>query len=726
MNPAQNRADSAFKTSLSAPRGGNNPGVVNPQGYNTFSRGRHRLSTQRFADVLPIYMQKEIEGNKAFVRANHRLRTDTLNSIVYTDVMRQQSFFQVPWSAILPNSWEALYREPIEGEDITYIDVAPVISIRSLLSFVAKHMRRVTSDLSTSALIFGGPQAADMINAALSFNLIFGNNSLLKNLGCSLPFRKEFDDLYSRVVDMLLESQEGYVTLLDSSGYPVRIPIQEITTLSQAYNYLDDYVYTAFEAASTLMQTGIQITQHPYGFGSGDGTTPTWSGYTYAELDNHPAMKAFVDDFIALVGKIEEYIDGSEVVRYIDLKPVMAYQSIVHQFFTDPNIDSVFTSKMYFSNLRSMILDSAYPSIQWTANSQNPFGNMFRSGIPVGFNQNGNTYNYDAFAGVYLAAAFPENYYDQTTLDYDRFNLWMRGSRIFAMCSALFGIARSMKQGDYFTSLRTRPLAVGNVDIQVSSSNKVSVIDVNSSLWVQRFLNAVNRIPSTIYDYIKKLTGVEPSVQESRPNFIVSETVRIGGMEVENTAENQGDVVTLFRSSDSRNMYEVFIDEPSFIIGLSSFYHDVCYPDATDKIFFMDDRLQWFNHFLQHAGDQTVLGAELATPINMDGYDEDSIVGFSTRYSEFRNSFSEATGAFASGDLPTWAILYERPKYNALGRVSDDVISPAFIRFGNHQIDLLFKSITGKNNASRYHFVIDTYFDDVVNSRQAAFPGLDG
>ena len=131
-NPSTSRVVSGNQTGTSPQGSLNNPRTANRESYNTFNRSRKRLSTQLFNQVQPMYCQAQIEGDVSRLQVSHDLRSYTLKSPLLSDVQMHRTFFQVPWSAIMPNTWENLYRQPIKGSDIDYTKVAPVVYDYSL------------------------------------------------------------------------------------------------------------------------------------------------------------------------------------------------------------------------------------------------------------------------------------------------------------------------------------------------------------------------------------------------------------------------------------------------------------------------------------------------------------------------------------------------------------------------------------------------------------------
>ncbi len=714
-NPSTSRVVSGNQTGTSPQGGLNNPRTANRESYNTFNRSRKRLSTQLFNQVQPMYCQAQIEGDVARLQVSHDLRSYTLKSPLLSDVQMHRTFFQVPWSAIMPNTWENLYRQPIKGSDIDYANTAPILydyTLNDLCYFCKPYSSCFNNSSSVSwAVPSNKSKLVESIYLGALISRIFSRNSLLKNLGITLPLEEYGDNIVSFWVDNLLKAAHNEVNNLptsssstssitavasfdydDIAGNSHVVKLDRNLTLSQLYNAFQDIADNplslnfSFPLDSSSAETNLYFPD----------TAVT--DITNLSADNY--MKAMAPNSYAYYNYTGS--DEQPGLKAINIMPLIAYQLIAAQYYSNPNIDECYTAKDWLNRMRGYV--------EVMRNRINAmYGEDF---LPSSFTQNGVPYYYDVFAGINLQNILS---LVEMLFDFDESK-----AAFVNFLTALFAPARSLRRGDYFVNSRTQPLAVGDVNVTVSD-NKVSAIDMNKSMWVQRFLNAVNRASQNIYEYIQSLAGVTPARIAPQPNFICDESFRIGNFEVENTADEQGKVVTLFRNADSRYMYEVFIDEPSFIIGVNSFNMDFAYPTSTDKTWYMKDRLEWFNSFMQHAGDQAVELCELKTPSEPSEYYDGKTFGYQLRYAEFKNSISQATGGFldSSTDLDSWSAIMDTADYSRT-----DVISSEFIRNRNEDFDKFYSSLTGSNPTTRFHFIIAQNIQNMVNSKQEAYPTL--
>ena len=692
-------SNTAQSSPVSPERNRNQAVPVNREGYNTFDKSRLNLYTQRFSEVCPCYFDDVVEGDNIINQATQDVRTFALRSPLMNNLKMYRSFYYVPLSAIAPRSWEYLQRQPIKGDDITFTEYdisASVYELNALLSMLLDRAKYPVDKVGVASVTYAST------TLFILGSLLYSNSGLLKRLGYTSPFCNVDNNVYDRIFG-------EFVTAFAKGGdYPKGLTLSytkennNIVTITcgecspgEVFNFISAGLFYGTLSVGTTV----------------DPEATVWPGLHDALTD---ITNNFTDPGYSSPHKLNS-------VR-VSLRGCVAYQTIMAQFFTSSVVDSVYNCKSFSDTLCTFMRDTierATGSVPITSSKVN--------GVDV---------YYDAFAGrfwrglkdaVNTVSGEFLNSFSSFVNNVDRF------SRIY---QALFAVGHSLRFGDYFTSARTRPLAVGDTSISVNN-NQISVVDVNRSLWYQRFLNAVNRGRQDIYDYLKQMTGVEPAHHMAEPVPLVSEAYNIGGMEVENTAERQGSIVTLLRNSESRYQYKFMAKEQGVIIGVTYFSLLSVYQNSTLRSYFASDRLDYFNSFLQNAGDQAVMFRELfSSPFGQaDAVDTyvSAVFGYQQRYAEFKNAISTASGGFVDGSLPGWSILYNPSPFSdsirnvplTLGIVAKGfTLDSAFLRNFDNSFDSLFESLTGVNMSNRFHFIISTYFNNPVNSKQKKVQSL--
>lgn len=729
-NPSTSRAECNYHAGLVNQDSKNQPQTSNRESYNTFDKRHSVADTQLFDEVRPFYMNQANSGDVKRARMVNNDWSPVTKSQILTDIKKHRALFQVPWSVLMPNTWEYLYREPVQGEDINWLDVAPLISIS-----VIKRIIGGIFDVDDSVGSASGATPLDssiegLIKRVWLFYNMFGASGIPNTLGCRIfgesffDFNRNSDSLaYDATLDFSPSSVFNRLCVFLSGGMKINVAntAYTISILNSLFSYLPDSVLN--NAVSTDRYSfKVITTSEAFNFirdfiwYSKSGSLSCLVNYDSSMLggsDTNPDKHVFnaianfifygvsnYDTTIEDIGFSQKYklisdkLDAVPEDFTYNLMPVLAYQSVWHQFFTNDRIDPVYSASAFAKNMLSAVYALNSASLPTVAN----------------FTVNGVTVPYDYCSAALISNIFTttRNFGNVAWLDY--FN-------------EIFSMRPSMRGSDYFTSMRTQPLAVGNVDVTINA-NKVSAIDINQSLWYQRFLNAVNRTKQSIYDYLQSITGVLPQRREPQPNFIAEEVFNIAGVQIDNNAENQGSIVSILRNSQSNYIYDIFIDEPSFIIGVDSYSCNFVYPDSSNRISLMSDRLDWFNDFMQHIGDQDVKAFELFTPA--DSTQLLAPIGYQLRYAEFKNMISRAAGGFLVGDtdLASWLMLYEPYGSKTWPTVTMQRISPYFIRNHCSDFDKFFGSLTGANPSNRYHVIKYTYIDEIDNSKQQSYPSL--
>lgn len=694
-NPSLSSADCNYHAGLVNQDGLNNPKTANQESYNTFDRSRINYQTQQFQTLQPCTVMAEISGNHARIKTRQDLRTYTLKSPLLSPTRLTRSFFQVPFSALMPNTWEYIVRQPVKGEDIVYSDVAPLLNIQKLKDFLitaSNGYARVTYDSGTA-----NQYLREFMLAFQLCDSMFGSGGLVATMGYRFPGSVTRDKLLSAWVDAFYEA---VATL---SGYD-----GTVGSGAGSFSFIDadgNQLLFNTETFSKVDLLSWMRDAYLYFFDTGEDNFKLL-GFTPSAEDFFNSVKSAT---VALLSGLSNSIVVPEEHKTLDCKPFIAYQCIAAQFYSNSHVDDIYTSKMWQENALSYVYDSV--------------GNFYVfAPTDYFFTVNGVSVLYDAYSGVFFSAALAGSLVDT----FDSGGFTEVGVSLCYLWN-LFQMKSSMRYGDYFTSGRVQPLAVGDVNAAVggeTGSLYVSAVDVNQSLWMQRFLNAVNRTRQNIQDYLQSLTGVRPQRVPPQPNFICTESFNVGNFEVENTAEDQGNVVTLLRNSESRFMYDAYFDEPSIIVGVDSFAVQMAYPFASLKIYDENDRLDWFNNFMQHVGDQSITMHELFAGSQASAFQPDDIFAYQLRYAQFKFGISMASGGFTDGSLPSWAVLFDDFGFGNKPQVYFGHISSYFLRNHNCDFNQLYASLTGNSNSSFFHFIKSLYFGDYVNSKQQAYPSL--
>lgn len=487
-------------------------------------------------------------------------------------------------------------------------------------------------------------------------------------------------------------------SLFSSSSLPAQLGFSMQETLNSKQTSFDFY-FNSF--ASTLY--GLDDPSLTFTFPDGSTTTINDSvplsvyvdflRQNYIYLTNVAAT-----DKIDLVHFTNWYTNNEYFLQvwsgiYLNVSRILAYKLSCSQFYVNTKIDPIYNAQIYRDNYFFLLkqLASAY----------------------------GITLNYESFTrnGISVPYDFFSRHYHDLIFRSTNFEV-VNDSRINAIADIVhyvFSYNRVLKFGDYFTSSRTQPLGTdvnGQMDAPVVG-NKVAAIDMSKSIVMQRFLNNVVKLGNDFGEYLRGIFGREPSPDYHFPKFIAHQEFDVSGFEVANsTKTDQGHMVTNLQSGSDKYAFEVTIDMPCILLGISNFNCPRLYGNARPRFLFHKDRFDMFNPMLQYIGDQPLHRIEL----NTDSEGADEVFGYNSRNSEYKQSFSVASGGFLY-ELPSWTFVADfGPDYAAIPKNHQGA---EFIRVYPFEFDRFFASLSGLSLSQAFHFIV-VYNNKVMASRPMA------
>lgn len=646
-----------------------------PRTRSTFPLSYHFMDTHRFGEYHPHYVEDGVKGDVLPIRSSHNVMSFTLKSPLMQDISLKKDYFSVPMEAILPLNWWKFFENPVRGDDVLS-DVGP--TVENFWSTVATDFTNLYNALST-ILQDSSQGNSTVIQSLLRFLIIgeyfYSNGSLMTSLGChGSPYcvitksgqQVSYDQFFDSMITTLLNvSSSSFVLYVDGYSY-------EVAPDSEAFKRNGKI---SFRHALSLMRDNLTFT-----IGSVTTSVPLGSPL-YTEFSKYT-------------------ISPRSASVPFNLSRLWAYQLVCAHYYSNDHIDFIYSADLFRQligfYLKQISTTGGYAS------------NMF-------FTYNGVSFMYDMLSAKVFGFIFalPTSANANAILTT---TVTGRPYGFLGYASALFGYRRSLRYQDYFTGSRAQPLAVGSTGVSVVN-NTVDVVDVTRNIQRQRFLNAVNRVRHTAEGYLKGIFGGElPAPDYHNPFFLAHTDDTVYGQETENTgAAQMSDALAItsnLRSNGSRYMFEINVDRPSVIIGIS--YYDIprVYTKSVERSFFHVDRFDMFNPFMQFIGDQPVYLQELGIDSN-NALNSMSNFSYSLRHMEYKQRFNQAAGGFVE-NLPGFAFL-------ALdNRGSQVTINPDWIRSVASEFDNFYVSLNGWSLGSYFHFIVDT-FNDCSGSRPMSY-----
>ena len=598
-------------------------GLNQPQESAHTGRSRvkmHQLKAQtcRFGEYKPHFVMDVVPDDRHFsLRSSQTSRSYTLQAPLMQNISLNRDYFVVPLQSLLPFNFDKFIMPPKNGNDVDASKVGFTISgdnVAEIFYLLINFWKEEYGTLNGFRCL-----------AILS--MFFSRDSLLFNLEYDFAryLPDDFDDYIERVFYCI------------GSGSAL---VRDEGRMFRSYNLASVDGFRSF--LLELMENPALAV---------DSFDITWRSVPPG-LGDVPSLS--VEDF--------------------NLARVLAYQLVCAHFYSNDNVDFVYSADLFRSYVASLcraVLDTDY-SVTWNGMK-----------IPLDFCSAG------VLGRCLLTACQNISSGDGSDAEFGIFGL--------------FAYRRSLRFVDYFTGAKTKPLA--SVDVNFSVNNGVaSAVDVTRSIQLQRFANAVQKTGRKLSEYVKSLFGASMHYDYHEPMYLGHTSDKVYTSETENTGAAQlsdsNSTTAVMRSNSSRYAFEFDSDCYGVVLGIS--YYDVerLYVGGISPFTKMKDRYDYFIPQMQFIGDQPIYRNELPwfhTEVGSDQYGRDAIFGYCLRDMQYKTLVSHVSGGFVR-NLPGWSF------HSALTRAS--VINADVIRSRPEELDELYVSLTGVSLSSYFHFIL--------------------
>lgn len=616
-----------------------------PRNRSNFDLSHHHMTTLRFGEIAPFFNLEAVNNDKITLRSQHDLSTFTLKSPILSNIRMRKDYFSVPMESILPFNWDKIITNPLFGDDVDADSCNCVVDLSNLKPLFDS----IASNITTTAYT---TKPLGFLNALSILELFFSKGSLLARFGYN----------FSNLVKV---KYGGKTYDIDSF---VDLIYNMIFTNSGSINiqYFNDEYQVITKSFPVNESTDVRIF-HDFVL------THVLDASQVVNIFEEETPQFSTIEFQYLLGAPDA--SNSYYTKY-NIAPVAAYQLCCAHFMSNDKVDYIYSAELYRQLMHSLSDD-----------------------YDQTFVYNGVRTPYDYLSGYFINNCL--SFIDGNTDD----NKAIKG---MLYIQNLLGFRRSLRYVDYFTSAKTHPLALGDTSVQVSTTDKVDVVDITRNIQIQRFLNFANRAGRKFEEYISKLNGKYVAPDYHNPQYLGGTIDRIYNSKVENTSNDQfikaNSVTSTFGANSENFAFSFDCDRPSIILGLVSFDIVRAYANSVRRDSQHIDRFDYFNPFLQHIGDQQIYGFEyLANP---QGLFRAGNYGYTTRHAEYKEEVSRADSGFIDGSLPSWAFVNKPIEW----LTEDSVfISPEAIRSYPEELDDYFLSLPYVGNSKYFHFIVDFF-----------------
>lgn len=88
--------------------------------HNTFDNSFFLFKTQRYGFYEPFWWKNCVAGDNEPYSNSHNVRSLPFASPVLSPMKLNKDYFQVPMYAIQPNTWDYIFKNPTQGDDVPY------------------------------------------------------------------------------------------------------------------------------------------------------------------------------------------------------------------------------------------------------------------------------------------------------------------------------------------------------------------------------------------------------------------------------------------------------------------------------------------------------------------------------------------------------------------------------------------------------------------------------
>ncbi len=616
-----------------------------PRNRSKFDLSHHHLTTLRFGEIFPFFNMEAVNNDKITLRSKHDLSTFTLKSPILSNLRMRKDYFSVPMEAILPFNWDKIITNPLFGDDVDADSCNCVVDLSRLRNLINTINARIADNTYKT-------KPNGFLNSLSILELFFSKGSLLSRLGYNFSSMLTISAGGEIInIDELIERYYNAISTDADQKINIKYYNDELQIVAQDFE---------IDSASKIRIFHDFVINHV--------------------LDSAQLITLVSTSFdissISFQFTLNSATAESQYYTKYNISPVAAYQICCAHFMSNDKVDYIYSAELYRQLMHSLSDD-----------------------YDQTFVYNGLRTPYDYLSGYFINNCL--DFVDGMTDD----NKSIKG---MLYLQNLLGFRRSLRYVDYFTSAKTHPLALGDTSVQVSTTDKVDVVDITRNIQMQRFLNFANRAGRKFEEYISKLNGKFVAPDFHNPQYLGGTIDRLYNSKVENTSSEQmtkpNSVTSTFGANSENFAFSFECDRPSIILGLVSFDIVRAYANSVRRDSQHIDRFDYFNPFLQHIGDQQIFGFEyLANP---QGLFRAGNYGYTTRHAEYKEEVSRADSGFIDGSLPSWAFVNKPIEW-----LSEDsvFISPEAIRSYPEELDDYYLDLPYFGNSKYFHFIVDFF-----------------
>ena len=204
----------------------------------------------------------------------------------------------------------------------------------------------------------------------------------------------------------------------------------------------------------------------------------------------------------------------------------------------------------------------------------------------------------------------------------------------------------------------------------------INVNDLRIAFQIQKFLEKDARSGVRMRETIKEHFGV--TVADSRmmiPEYLGGSRIPLSIHQVANTASTSGEYLgDLGAMSNTSDIHESFIksfDEWGYVIGVCCVRYDHVYSQSLDRLWFRNDRFDYYWPVFASVPEQPVYKSELKWDNSLTGFE---VFGYQEPWAEYRYGRNSCAGEMRPGVANSLATWHLADYYTSVPSLSDSWI----------------------------------------------------
>lgn len=683
INPSYTKTGGANKaTAPKAPQ--NVETVIVPKTHNPFDRTHTFFTTEEYGSYNPFYIEEVTGGDYAPVNPRCEVRSESFNTPLMTPIKKAYDLFYVPFFAILPRTWEYIYTNPTQGDDVPDDAFCYIPNFKQTLGDLLNNW--IYSIFRNSASNTLQDTLKVFTQFIFFFEMFCSTGSLLFRMKYKLsPTIVINDGTYAghHTADAYIDHALSFL------ANNVAVTLNYGTSTSRTFYFNENTVANGAYSGLSKVTKGelISILRQSY-------SMPNTNVFTSLSKTDESAFDGIVDLLGASFDFGSTGTSEDDAYNY-NFAPQIAYNLAVAQYYNNPSVDYIYSAELYSQAIFGLMIDNNVIQLQ-----------------DLTFTRNGHTVYYDIFSGHFIQKlfAYATTYFSTTS------TLNATYKSLVSIFTNIWSIQNTLKYGDYFVGAKPRALAIGDTKIAVNNG-AVEAVDVARQLLMTKYLHACNKLSQDFEEQYETMTGQQVPPDFHYPHFIQHSEQNISGYEVSNTtSEDLGNQVTRMNSTGDGVSATISIDLPGYVLGISSFYMPRTYCRTKDRMYFRSNRFDFFQQMLQNLGDQEVFQME------RDEYAVGTF-GYQGRNEEYKQTYNHAAGAFCD-ILRSWAYIADDAE--SLGYKLDRglTISPEYIRCNPAEFDRFLPVTPYYSLGHKFHFICRYDINQTFNRQMIPSPTI--